>query len=245
MFFFKKRNKRTADLSFLGADMHAHLLPGIDDGSQDMETSLELVQGLAALGYTKLVATPHILWEVYPNTPAIIKARLADLQLVVQQAGMHITLDAAAEYFIDDHLIGLLEQKSPLLPLKSNLVLTEFSMVTAPFDLQQIFFDLQIQGYQPVLAHPERYIYLGRNKEVFEGLRDAGVLFQLNLLSLAGYYGRSVQDLAFYLFENGYYQLAGTDLHSLRQLEVLQKLASSDTVDMLMDYPFRNKELIG
>lgn len=245
MFFFKKKNTRTADLSWLGADMHAHFLPGIDDGSQDMETSLEMVQGLAELGYTKLVATPHILWEVYPNTPAIIKGRLAQLQQAVQQAGISVTLDAAAEYFIDDHLIGLLEQKSPLLLLKKNLVLTEFSMVTAPFDLQQIFFDLQIQGYLPVLAHPERYIYLGRNKEVFEGLREAGVVFQLNLLSLAGHYGRSVQDLAFYLLENGFYQLAGTDLHSMRQLAVLQKLAASDIIEKLKDYPFRNKELVG
>lgn len=232
-------------MSWLGADMHAHFLPGIDDGSQDMETSLEMVQGLAELGYTKLVATPHILWEVYPNTPAIIKGRLAQLQQAVQQAGISVTLDAAAEYFIDDHLIGLLEQKSPLLLLKKNLVLTEFSMVTAPFDLQQIFFDLQIQGYLPVLAHPERYIYLGRNKEVFEGLREAGVVFQLNLLSLAGHYGRSVQDLAFYLLENGFYQLAGTDLHSMRQLAVLQKLAASDIIEKLKDYPFRNKELVG
>jgi tyrosine-protein phosphatase YwqE len=245
MFFFRKKNTRTPDLSWLGTDIHAHLLPGIDDGAQDMDTSLELVRGLAALGYKKLVATPHVLWEIYPNTPEIIKATLSGLQAAAMQAGITVELNAAAEYFIDDHLIGLLDRKAPLLPLHNNLVLAEFSMATAPFDLQQIFFDMQLQGYQPVLAHPERYIYLARSKEVFDGLWDAGVYFQLNLLSLAGHYGRTVQELAFFLLENGYYHFAGTDLHSPRQLDALQKLAASDIMDQLKDYPFRNKELMG
>lgn len=245
MFFFRKKNTRTPDLSWLGTDIHAHLLPGIDDGAQDMNTTLELVGGLAALGYKKLVATPHILWEVYPNTPDIISARLLDVQAAAREAGITIDIHAAAEYFIDDHLIGLLDQKAPLLPVHDNLVLTEFSMATAPFDLQQIFFDMQLQGYQPVLAHPERYIYLGRSKEVFDNLKDAGVFFQLNLLSLCGQYGRTVQELAYYLLEGGYYDFAGTDLHTIRQLEALQKLAASPIIDQLKDYPFQNIALAG
>lgn len=244
MFFFRKKLTQTADLSWLGADMHAHLLPGIDDGAQDMAASLELIRGLAELGYSRLVVTPHVLWEVYPNTPEIILGRLAELRRAVQDAGIAVQLDAAAEYFIDDHLVDELDRKAPLLTLKDNRVLTEFSMITTPYDLLQIFFDLQIQGYQPVLAHPERYIYLGRKKEVFDSLHDAGVLFQLNLLSLTGHYGRTVQELAFYLLEKNYYHFAGTDLHHARQLALLQKLAASSTIDKLKEYPFRNKELL-
>ncbi len=244
MFFFRKKIKRTPDLSWLSTDMHAHLLPGIDDGARDEAASLELIRGLAELGYKKLVATPHVLWEVYPNTPEIIGEKLVQTRKLVQEAGIDIQLNAAAEYYIDDYFAELLAQKANLLTLHGKLVLTEFSMVTAPFDLQQVFFEVQILGYQPVLAHPERYVYLSRNKEVFEQLRDAGVYFQLNLLSLAGYYGRGVQELAQYLLEQGYYHLAGTDLHSARQLELLQKFAASPTIDRLRDYPFQNAELL-
>lgn len=245
MLFFRRKPARQADLGWLGADLHAHLLPGIDDGAADPDTSVALVRGLADLGYRKLVATPHVLWEVYPNTPEIIHRQLALVQQELKNQGIAVELAAAAEYFIDDYFVEQVEQKAPLLCVHQKMVLTEFSMATAPYELQQVFFDLQLQGYQPLLAHPERYIYLGRHRSVFDTLHDAGVWFQLNLLSLAGHYGRSVQQLAFYLLDKGYYHFAGTDLHSLRQLEVLRKLAASDTVEKLKDYPFRNKELLG
>lgn len=244
MFFFRRKPARTADLSWLGADLHAHLLPGIDDGATDLPTAVALVRGLTDLGYRKLVATPHILWEVYPNTPAIIHGQLAVVRNELSAQGIGVQLEAAAEYFIDDHFFDEVNQKAPLLCLHRQLVLTEFSMATAPYELQQVFFDLQLQGYQPLLAHPERYIYLGRHRPVFDTLHDAGVQFQLNLLSLVGHYGRSVQELAFYLLDKGYYHFAGTDLHNLRQLELLRKLAAADTVERLKDYPFRNKELL-
>ena len=107
------------------------------------------------------------------------------------------------------------------------MVLVEFSMLTAPMDVQKIIFELQMQDYQPVLAHPERYTYLNRNKEIYETLKTAGCLFQLNLLSVTGYYGRTVHDLAEYLLKNDYYDLAGTDLHHAQHLAALQKLSSS------------------
>lgn len=245
MLFFRKKVTRTPDLSWLGADMHAHLLPGIDDGAADLNDSLELISALADLGYQKLIATPHILWDMYPNTPEIIAARLAEVQADLPASGLQLQLGAAAEYFIDDHFMELVERKEPLLTIGGKMVLVEFSMVTAPYELQQVFFEMQVQGYQPVLAHPERYIYLGRNKAVFEQLHDAGVYFQLNLMSLAGQYGRTAQELANHLLEKGYYQFAGTDLHNVRQLDALRKLAASPLVDQLRAYPFRNQELLG
>lgn len=244
MFFFRKKSTKVADLSWLGADMHAHLLPGIDDGAPNLETSIELIRGLVALGYRKLIATPHILSDIYPNTPEIIREKLALVRNELTAQGIDVTLDAAAEYFIDDQFEELLRKKEPLLTLKDNYVLVEFSMVTAPYELQQVFFEMQIQGYQPVLAHPERYVYLDRRREVFDSLKDAGCLFQLNMLSLTGHYGRTVTEIANYLLEKGYYNLAGTDMHHPRHLALLQKLAASSTLDDLRDYPLLNKSFL-
>ena len=235
LFFGKKKATQSVDLSWLGADMHSHLIPAIDDGAPDMAASLELVRGLQNLGYKKLITTPHILWEMYPNTTEIITRGEAALKKAVQAEGFDVEIVAAAEYFIDEHLEELLKNKTPLLPISGNMVLVEFSMVTAPLDLQQMLFEMQIQNYQPVIAHPERYIYLAQRKNFFDELKEAGCLFQLNLLSLTGYYGRSVQELADYLCKKNYYDLAGTDLHNERHLNSLQKLSGSPLLARLRE----------
>ena len=236
MFLFNRKNKSTSiDLSWLGADMHSHLIPGIDDGAPDMATSIDLIKGLKSLGYKKLITTPHVLWDVYQNTTAQITEGLIELQKAVEEEDIEIELRAAAEYFIDEHFEEELKKKVPLLPLSGNLVLVEFSMITAPLDLQQILFEMQIQGYQPVIAHPERYIYLNQRKQFFDDLKNDGYQFQLNLLSLTGHYGRSVQELAEYLCKKEYYNLAGTDLHNSRHLAVLQKLSSSSFFSRLKE----------
>jgi len=224
--FFKKRNTLT-DLSWLRADMHSHLLPGIDDGSPDIATSLELIKGLQNLGYKKIITTPHILWEIYPNTTEVILSKQEEVRNEMRNAGIEIEFSSAAEYFIDDHFTTQLKNKIPLLTISGNMVLVEFSMVTAPMDLQEVLFEMQMQNYQPVLAHPERYTFLGRKKEVYDQLKDAGCFFQLNLLSLSGYYGGGVQELAEYLLKKKYYDLAGTDMHHSRHLSLLQKIPSS------------------
>ena len=123
------------------------------------------------------------------------------------------------------------------------MVLVEFSMLTAPLDVQKIFFEMQMQEYQPVLAHPERYTYLSRSKNIYEDLKYAGCIFQLNLLSLTGYYGRAVQELAEYLLKNNYYELAGTDLHHAQHLSALQKLSSSPLYQTLKESSLRNSSL--
>jgi protein-tyrosine phosphatase len=235
MFLFKKKHTETIDLSWLGTDMHSHLIPGIDDGAKDIATSLELIRGFIKLGYKKLITTPHILWEVYPNTTEIITAGIEELRATVAKEGLDIELHAAAEYYMDDYFEEELNKKTPLLCISDNMVLVEFSMLIAPFDFQKIIFEMQMQEYQPVLAHPERYTYLSRTKSVFEDLKTAGCLFQLNLLSLTGYYGKAVQELAEYLLKNNYYDLAGTDLHHAQHLSALQKLSSSPLYQKLKD----------
>ena len=226
MMFWKKK-PAAADLSWLVTDMHSHLVPAIDDGSQDMVTSLNLIRGLADLGYQKVITTPHILWEVYPNTNDTITNGIEEVRKAAANEGINVHLHAAAEYFIDDHFEQLVKTKQPLLTLSGNLVLVEFSMVTAPMDLQQILFDLQMENYQPIIAHPERYIYLNRRKEFFDDLKAAGCHFQLNLLSLTGHYGTAVTELAEYLIKKNYYDYAGTDMHHQKHLEALRKLPSA------------------
>lgn len=243
MFFFKKKSSKPPDLSWLNTDMHSHLIPGIDDGAQDMATSLELIRGLADAGYKKLITTPHILWDLYPNTPEIIHQGLEELRQAVEEAEINITLHAAAEYFIDEYFEEQLEKKVPLLTLSENLVLVEFSLLTARLDIQQVLFDMQMQNYQPVIAHPERYIYLDRNREFYDTLKDSGCMFQLNLLSLTGYYGFAVQDLAAYLLKKGYYNLAGTDLHHAKHLATLNKLPSSPLYEELQHAGLINASL--
>ena len=231
MLFFrrKKREADSIDLSWLNTDMHSHLLPGIDDGSPDVETSLELIKGLQALGYKKLITTPHILWELYANTPEIIAENVATLRKAMAEEGIDIELQAGAEYFIDEYFEAQLREKAPLLTISDKKVLVEFSMVTAPMVLHHVLFEMQIQSYQPVIAHPERYAYLLNRKEFFDEMREAGCLFQANLLSFTGYYGKPVQELAEYLVKKDYYELAGTDLHHGRHLFNLNKLGASAT----------------
>lgn len=223
MFSLFRKNKKieAIDFSSIATDMHSHLMPGIDDGSPDVETSVMLIKGLMELGYKKFIATPHIMQDMYHNTPASIGIANIQLQKALQQQNIEVELRAAAEYMLDDHFDQLLENNSPLLTLKNNLVLVEFSFVSLPMNLQDKLFQMQMKGYRPVLAHPERYTYLAKNKEFYETLKNAGCLFQLNLLSLAGYYGKPSADLAAYLLSKDYIDLVGTDLHHDRHLAAL------------------------
>ncbi len=234
----------TLSYQLLKSDMHSHLIPGIDDGSPDLATSLALIRGMAGLGYTKLITTPHIMWDMYKNNREDILRRLALLQAAVKEEGIPVEIHAAAEYFLDDHVEGLIRNNEPLLTISGNMVLVEFSMAYISHGIRDILFDMQMQGYLPVIAHPERYIYLHRNKEFFDDLKTIGCLFQLNLLSLGGHYGKSVTELANYLLKKEYYNLVGTDLHHRGHLEALQQPAISALVKKLAESgKFRNAEL--
>ncbi len=237
MKLFSRSKPATAkvDFSVLKTDMHSHLLPGIDDGSPDMMTSISLIKGMMELGYTKLITTPHIMWDMYKNTPEIILDKLEELKAVVRAEGLAIEVYAAAEYFLDDHVAGLLKKNAALLTVSGKMLLVEFSLAQPSMSLKDILFEMQMQGYQPIIAHPERYIYLERNKEFYEELKDIGCLFQLNLLSLSNHYGKSVHDLAQHLIKKGYYDLVGTDLHNARHLEALSNPAMLPFLQKLLE----------
>ncbi|MEO5564793.1 MAG: CpsB/CapC family capsule biosynthesis tyrosine phosphatase [Chitinophagaceae bacterium] len=232
------------DFSVLKTDMHSHILPGIDDGSDSIETSLELIRGMKALGYTKLIATPHVMWDMYRNTTQIINEKLRLVREAVKKEGIDIELGAAAEYFLDEHVEDMLKQKQPLLTISENKVLVEFSMAFPALNIKDILFEMQMQGYQPVIAHPERSIYLQQNKEFYDELRDTGCIFQLNILALGGHYGKSVSELAQYLLKNNFYSLAGTDLHHEGHLEGLNSTRLAAALSKGIDWSkFTNNEL--
>jgi tyrosine-protein phosphatase YwqE len=223
---FKKKSSVSVDLSDLGTDMHSHLLPGIDDGSPDDATSLMLIKGLQQLGYRQFITTPHIMWDVHKNDVNSITNAHGVLQGALDQAGLSVPIKAAAEYFLDDHFEGLLSRKIPLLTVKDNWVLVEFSFIAPPRNLKELLFELQIKGYKPILAHPERYSYLVSQKNWYDELKEAGCYFQLNLLSLTGYYGKIPSELAQYLVKKKYIDLLGTDLHHERHLDALRTSSS-------------------
>lgn len=218
---WKKEKKACFDYGLLYADMHSHLIPGIDDGSPDLDTSVLLIKGFVDLGYKKLITTPHIMWDMYRNKREDILDRYTILQERVRRENIDVEIKVAAEYFLDDYFKTLLVNREPLLPIMDNLVLVEFSMANEPIDLKEILFEMQLQGYQPVIAHPERYCYNERNTGFFSDMKISGYLFQLNILSLAGAYGNSAKMLAQYFIKNNYYEFAGSDLHNLRQLKMM------------------------
>lgn len=223
MSFFssKKRVPVYSGFSWLAQDIHSHILPGIDDGSPDIDTSLQLLQSLSATGINKFICTPHIISDMYHNTPQTINEALTRLKKAVRDKGIPVELSAAAEYMLDDHFMELLRKKEPLLTLTKNYILTELSYSTPPEKLEQISFEININNYQPLMAHPERYPYYHKNYAAYTRMKELGFLLQVNLLSLTGYYGKKVAKAAKFILENDLADFVGTDLHHFNHLQVL------------------------
>ena len=225
--------------------MHSHFIPGIDDGSPDLETSMKLIRGLVDLGYRKLITTPHVNANSYRNTPGTILPGRDQVIEEIRRQGVAVEFAAAAEYLIDDGFTDNLSGPASFLPLKDNLILVELSFVVPALNLKKVLFDVQVKGYQPVLAHPERYLYFAGNKGWYDQLRESGCLFQLNLLSFTGHYGPEVRDLAQYLVKKKYVDFLGTDMHHAGHLELLRRSpAVYKTVQQIVDLGLlRNPEL--
>ena len=221
MFSFFKKNKSPIDFSAFHCDMHSHLIPGIDDGSPDFATSIQLIKGMMGLGFKKIITTPHIMWDMYKNTAEIILPKYEELKNELRKNKVEIAFQVAAEYFLDDYFEKLVDSNTPLLCIKDKMVLVEFSFVQEPIELKSLLFKLQINGYQPIIAHPERYLYFGAKKFWYDEMKDIGCHFQLNVLSLGGFYGKAPVELSQYLIKKNYINLIGTDLHHAGHLEML------------------------
>lgn len=242
--FFKRFTSSTIDFSSLKTDMHSHLIPGIDDGAKSLEKSVAYIKGLVDLGYQKIITTPHIMGDHYPNTPDIILSGLEEVRLAVAQANISVELNAAAEYFVDDYFVELLDAEQPLLTLPGNRLLIEFSTFAPPANFFEILFRLKTLGYYPILAHPERYVYYANEFKIFQEFKTKGCALQVNLMSLIGHYGGLQKKLAHQLFKSELVDFVGTDLHHNGHLEILSKcLKNKKLKSYLQNYPLLNSSL--
>ena len=221
--FFKQKNPFLRDLipdNFV--DIHSHLLPGIDDGATSIEDTTHLIKGLEKVGFKKFITTPHVMGEVWKNTSLEITKKLSTTihELKIPDIDKH--LKAAAEYMIDEEFRELFK-KERLLTLKENYVLVEMSYISPSLQLYDILFELRSAGYQPILAHPERYNFYHHSLNDYRKLKNAGCLFQLNILSATGYYGEHVAKISNSLVKEGLIDFIGSDVHHTRHLEALYK----------------------
>lgn len=247
--FFKKKDTAkdngpvSGDYSFLHTDIHSHFVPGVDDGAQTIEDSIALIRAMKEMGFKNIVTTPHIKFDHYPNTRETIETGLRQLHQALKDNNIDIPVKAAAEYYIDDHFMQLLESE-PLLTIQNNELLVELSFMFEPLNFFNTLFTIQTKGYKPILAHPERYTFYHDKKEIYEEIKDRGALLQLNTIALTGYYGKSVKDIAEYLLDKRLYDYCGSDMHHLRHAEQMQKVLGTKIFQKLQHYPFRNVKVM-
>jgi protein-tyrosine phosphatase len=221
--FFKKKEKlEPFDLGKLKVDMHSHLIPGIDDGSKDMNQTIAMLSKFQDLGYKKVITTPHVKMDIYPNTNEIILLGLENVRAEIKKVGLKIEIEAAAEYFFDESIMTKIEEKQ-LLTFGDNYVLVEFSFHLRPQYIDKLFFELQVNGYKPVVAHFERYMYYIGSIEQAKKWRQQGVNIQVNMSSLIGVYGPEVKKQAERLITAKELDFIATDCHQLEQLILLEE----------------------
>ncbi len=231
--FFKR--KRLEDLSILHTDLHSHLIPGIDDGASDIEQSISLIRQMYDLGYRKLILTPHVRYGSFDNDPTTFDDRLLLLQTAIQEANIPIKTEVGAEHTIDDSFFIHFKNGTLKHFGKNKYLLMEFSFINMLADIKDVVFKLQSAGYNLILAHPERYLYLTQEREMINYLHDAGVLFQMNILSLVGFYNRDTQRFAEDLIKDDKIDIVGSDLHNQKHLDAIKEALTNKTFIKLVE----------
>lgn len=220
MFNFLRKKKENVTL-FYNTDVHCHILPGVDHGSQSVEQSLEMLEEEIKMGISRVICTSHVTAETFENTPETLTQAFQTLSQAVKEAGLDIELHASAEYRIDEYWDSQYSQGN-VLPMPGNYILMENSFQQELLQLDELLFDLMLKGYKPILAHPERYGYYSHRHNRYEKMHSQGVKFQINLLSLAGYFGQGARDNAMWLVKNGMVDMLGTDMHNLEHAHIIQ-----------------------
>ncbi len=239
--FKSKKVKEVAALNYnsIMVDMHSHVLPGIDDGAKTVDDSIDLIKAMMDLGIKKIIATPHIMYDYYRNTPETINNALVILKNEIIAQQIDIKIEAAAEYYFDEHFVELVEKKSQLLTIANKFILFEFSFISPPPVFIPTLQKLRDAGYQPILAHPERYPYY--TLEQYKNLKDWGCYMQINTVSLTGYYGKGPKNIAEKLIDNNLIHFISSDMHHLRHAEALKRSLSMPYLQkVLTDYPLQN-----
>ena len=224
MGLFSKNRMAYSDFSPVGIDLHSHVLPGLDDGSPSLDESLKMLREMERIGFRKIITTPHVVSALYPNTREQILGQQYHLQDIIRQEGIHIEVVASGEYHMDYEFLGKV-QGGEVIPFgKKKYLLIELPFQKPSFSIEEILFQTQLSEYEPVIAHPERYVWLMGKMKLYEGLKNRGMLFQLNLNSLSGLYGFPTKVAANQLIDAGMIEFVGSDAHHTGQLLELQKV---------------------
>ncbi|MDA0939954.1 MAG: hypothetical protein O2990_03030 [Bacteroidetes bacterium] len=236
---WKRERPASVRFSDLAWDVHSHLVPGVDDGAPDLEAALEMVRGMHALGYKGMVLTPHVMSDLYPNSPETLRPAFDSLQAAVDQAQLPVKLKLAAEYLLEPECLELL-QSGELLAFtcvdqagnEKEVVLMEFGFHHAPHEdlVKESLFAAQTRGLTPLLAHCERYPYLHKEDGLLELWRERGGWMSVNAASLAGAYGPETRDMAKKCMDRGWVSFLCSDAHGMRHVRALEALATSKTV---------------
>ena len=237
--FFKKNKKKLKEVIPQGfVDIHSHILYGLDDGAKTIEETKDLLQSLRSFGFEQFIATPHTTPLVWENTKEGILNQYENVCLQAELTPKDLRV--ASEYLMDDSFLKRLEHER-LLALKDNYVLIEMSYINPPIQLYEIIMELASQGYQPVLAHPERYNFYKNDYDSFKRLKKAGCLFQLNLLSVTGYYGSGITEVADYLLKQNMYDFVGSDVHHQKHIQAFSADIRIKNIERLENLVHKNE----
>lgn len=233
---FQKKAKRLSspvDLGLLHTDIHSHLVPAIDDGSKSVEDSLDMISEFMKLGYKKIITTPHVMSDGYRNTPETILGGLNNVKDALKQNQMDVEMGAAAEYYVDFDFERKLDAE-PLLTFGNKYLLFEISYMNPPDNIYHVIFKMQTMGYKPVLAHPERYNFWHREFTKYEEFVDKGVLLQMNINSLTGYYSIPTKKIAEQMIEKNMISFVGTDCHHIGHINLLKQVVYEPALEKLI-----------
>jgi len=229
--FFSVEEKK----SLVDIDIHSHLIPSIDDGAKDMERAIELILALKEMGYKKLITTPHVS-DMFLNSSKDILDAYTGLKKELVKREIDIEIEVAAEYYIDENFVELLKKKDLLSFGKNKYILFELSYFTPTEDLESLIYDIKLSGYTPVLAHPERYVYFHNHIDRYRNIKEMGVLFQINLTSIANYYSDDITKIVKMLIHNGMVDFIGTDIHHRQHIKFLKKAMSKQIYKKIFKY---------
>lgn len=237
--FFKSKKGPQVEMNRISTDMHSHILPGIDDGAQDVEQSIGIIKELKDLGYSQFFFTPHVLGDYYPNTDTTIEKSFDKLNYHLESKGLKNNRHAVAEYFYDDRLVDLMEDKNIRTFGSTKFFLFELSFRQKPQLLKEFIYNVQMKGYRPILAHPERYTFA--TIDMLEDLKNRGVHLQLDLMSLTNNYGKDVKKMADKLVKHKMFDFVGTDIHRIDQISIVEEaLCMKSCHELVNENPLKN-----
>jgi protein-tyrosine phosphatase len=220
-------------------DIHTHILPGIDDGSEGLGQSLDQLKMMQSAGVSDVILTPHYITNYYENTPEKISAAYQKLTAAAKEAGISLRLHQGAEILLDSRSTPKIIAENFTIN-QTKYILVESEMSTFPADLKQLLYDLVRHGFKPILAHPERYGDIKKNPTLIEDLMYRNVYMQINAGSLLDHYGKDSRKLAWQFIQNGWVHFIASDNHCRQAsyimpqaIDLIRKNIDDYTADLL------------